>query len=98
MTERLQPILTLLDEGIALYRRNFVGFTLITALWLVPIAIGAGVLIAVASWLSSDQALLLALAGVVLALPLTIYLIGGLSRGAAATIEGRPVRVREALA
>jgi len=26
MTETLQPILALLDEGLLLYRRNFVGF------------------------------------------------------------------------
>src|SRR5262245_35465574 len=98
MSERLQPILALLDEGIALYRRNFAGFMLISALWLVPVAIAAGLLIAAASWLDEGAALLLALAGVVLLFPLTIYLIGGLSRGAAAAIEGRPVRFREALA
>ena len=98
MNERLQLILTLLDEGIAHYRRNFVGFTLISALWLVPVAIVAGLLIVAISWLDQGPAVLLALAGVVLLFPLTIYLIGGLSRGAAAAIEGRPPRFREALA
>jgi hypothetical protein len=98
MSERLQPLLALLDEGIALYRRNFASFTLITALWLVPVAIAAGLLIVAASWLDESLALLLVLAGVALLFPLTIYLIGGLSRGAAAAIEGRPVRFREALA
>lgn len=98
MSERLQPILTLLDEGIALYRRNFASFILITALWFVPVAIAAGLLIVAVSRLQTGPALLLGLAGMVVLLPLTIYLIGGLSRGATAAIEGRPVRFREALA
>jgi hypothetical protein len=98
MNERLQPILALLDEGIALYRRNFSGFTLITATWLVPVAIIAGLLIVAASWLDESLGILLVLAGAVLLFPLTIYLIGGLSRGAVAAIEGRPLRFREALA
>ena len=98
MNERLQPILALLDEGIALYRRNFRGFTLITATCLVPVAIAAGLLIVAASWLDESLGILVTLAGIVLLFPLTIYLIGGLSRGAAAAIEGRPLRFREALA
>src|SRR5262245_14517679 len=98
MNERLQPILALLDEGIALYRRNFGGFTLITATWLVPVAIAAGLLIVAASWLDEGLGILVTLGGIVLLFPLTIYLIGGLSRGAAAAIEGRPPRFREALA
>jgi hypothetical protein len=98
MGERLQPILALLDEGIALYRRNFGGFALITATWLVPVAIAAGLLIVAASWLDEGLGILLSLAGIVLLFPLTIYLIGGLSRGAAAAIEGRPLRFREAMA
>jgi hypothetical protein len=98
MGERLQPILALLDEGIALYRRNFGSFTLITATWLVPVAIAAGLLVVAASWLDERLGILLTLAGIVLLFPLTIYLIGGLSRGAAAAIEGRPLRFREALA
>jgi hypothetical protein len=98
MSEQLQPILALLDEGIALYRRNFGGFTLITALWLVPVAIAAGLLVVAASWIDEGLGVLLIMAGAVLLFPLMIYLIGGLSRGAAAAIEGRPLRFREALA
>ena len=30
MTEYVQSILTLLDQGIVLYRRNFVGFVLVS--------------------------------------------------------------------
>ncbi|HEY3229164.1 MAG TPA: hypothetical protein VGJ87_08090, partial [Roseiflexaceae bacterium] len=98
MNERLQPILTMLDEGIAIYRRNFAGFMLITAIWFVPVAIAAGALIAAISWLTTGLALLIGLAGLILLFPLAIYLIGGLSRAAVAAIEERPVLFREALA
>jgi hypothetical protein len=98
MIERLQPILTLLDEGIAIYRRNFTGFVLISALWFVPVAIAAGVLIAAASWLDTRLAILLGLGGLLLLFPLAIYLVGGLSRAAAAAIDGHPLRFRQALA
>jgi len=47
MIDRLQPILSLLDEGIAIYRRDFLAFTLVTAIWFVPVAVASGVLIAV---------------------------------------------------
>ncbi len=98
MTERLQPILALLDEGVAIYRRNFAGFMLISALWFVPVAIATGVLIAVASLIDTGAAFLLGLLGLLLLFPLAIYLVGGLSRAAAAAIDGRPLRFREALA
>src|SRR5437016_3194378 len=98
MTERLQPILAMLDEGIAIYRRNFSAFALITAIWFVPVAIAAGVLIAAASWLDTGEAIVIGLLGLILLFPLAIYLIGGLSRAAVAAVEGREVRFRDALA
>jgi hypothetical protein len=98
MPERLQPILSLLDDGLSLYRRNFVSFVLVAACWFVPVAVASGLLVAAAPWLDELQVTLLALAVVVILTPLLIYLVGGLSRAAVAAIEGRPVRVREALA
>lgn len=98
MRERLQPILALLDDGLSLYRRNFVPFVLITAGWFVPVAILTGLLIASTSELDGTTVVLLALGLIVLLFPLLIYLIGGLSRAAAVAADGRPVRVREALA
>lgn len=98
MSERLQPILALLDEGIAIYRRNFSAFILISALWFVPVAITGGALIAAVSWLDTGSAILLGLFGLLLLFPLAIYLVGGLSRAAVAAIDGRPPRFREALA
>jgi hypothetical protein len=102
MTEALQPILALLDEGLRLYRRNFVGFVLLTASWFVPVAIVAGTAVAAESWVDerySGLAFVLFFGGGLLVFfPLLIYLIGGLSRAAAAAADGRPVRFREAMA
>jgi hypothetical protein len=72
---------------------------LVTAACLVPMAIGMGFLFAIATWRDDPIIILIALGiGLLLIFPLTIYLIGGLSRAATAAIEGRPVRFREALA
>jgi len=102
MTEALQPILALLDEGLRLYRRNFVGFVLLTASWFVPVAIVTGTAVAAESWVDARYSglagVLLFGGGLLVFFPLLIYLIGGLSRAAAAAAEGRPVRFREAMA
>ena len=102
MTEALQPILALLDEGLRLYRRNFVGFVLLTASWFVPVAIVTGTAVAAESWVDARYSglagVLLFGGGLLVFFPLLIYLIGGLSRAAAAAADGRPVRFREAMA
>ena len=102
MTETLQPILALLDEGLRLYRRNFAGFVLLTASWFVPVAILAGTAVAAESWVDERyrglSTVLLFGGGLLVFFPLLIYLIGGLSRAAVAAAEGRPVRFREAMA
>jgi hypothetical protein len=102
MTEALQPILALLDEGLRLYRRNFAGFVLLTASWFVPVAIVTGTAVAAESWVDERYrglaVVLLFGGGLLVFFPLLIYLIGGLSRAAAAAADGRPVRFREAMA
>jgi hypothetical protein len=102
MSETLQPILALLDEGLRLYRRNFAGFVLLTASWFVPVAIVTGTVAAAESWVDERYrglaGVLLFGGGVIVFFPLLIYLIGGLSRAAAAAAEGRQVRFREAMA
>jgi hypothetical protein len=98
ITQWLQPQLSLLDDGLALYRRHFVRFVLIAAAWFVPIAIATGLLIAGASWLQEWQVALLVLGAALVSMPLVVYLVGGLSRAAIAAAEGNVVRVREALA
>lgn len=94
----LHSILALLDDGLSLYRRNFVGFVLITASWCVPLAITGGLAIVAASWLEGAWPALLLLGAALLLVPLSVYLVGGLSRAAAAAAAGEPVRFRTAMA
>jgi hypothetical protein len=94
----LHATLDLLDEGFALYRRSFTSFVLVGLAWLTPIAIATGLLIANAERLGPGWFIVIFLAGLILMLPLLIYLIGGLSRAANAAIEGRPINLHEALA
>ncbi len=100
MRASLQPMLDLLDEGLRLYRRGFVGFVLLVALWLIPIAIGIGLSIAVVQFWFWPQSglLLLLLAWMLLLVPLAVYLIGGLSRATLAVQQKQPIRVGQALA
>jgi hypothetical protein len=80
----------MLDEGLRLYRRGFIIFVLLTAIWIVPVAIGSGLFIAL------DQGLGMLLT-MLLALPLGIYIMGGLSQAALAVQQNRIPTVREAL-
>ena len=64
--------LALLDEGLAIYRRNLGPFVLLAAIWCIPIAILTGLAIVAYSWVSDFQKVLLVLAGIVLLLPLLI--------------------------
>ena len=98
MTDTLHSTLALLDEGLSLYRRNFVAFVLIAASWFVPVAIAAGLLIALSSRIDDGPIVVLFVLALLLLFPLLIYLIGGLSRAAVAAAAGRRVRFREALA
>ncbi len=95
---RLHSTLDLLDEGCAIYRRGFTGFVVIGLAWLTPIAIAIGLLIGNAERIGENWLTVILLAGLLLAFPLVIYLIGGLSRAAVAAIDGRAIDLREALA
>lgn len=96
--ETLQPILALLDEGLSLYRRHFFSFMLITMSWCVPVAVAAGLLVVAISWANSPAPVILGVLALLLVFPLSIYLVGGLSRAAAAAAAGQPVHLRSALA
>jgi hypothetical protein len=99
MNETLHPILVLLDEGLSLYRRHFAAFVLIAAGWCVPVGLVGALIVIGATWLDDPMVtILVALAALALLFPLTLYLIGGLSRAALAASEGQPVRFRTALA
>ena len=95
---RLHATLDLLDEGCAIYRRYFTGFVVIGLAWLTPIAIAIGLLVGNAERFGDTWLIVILLAGLLLALPLALYLIGGLSRAAAAAIDGRAIDLRETLA
>ena len=97
MNPTLQPILNTIDEGLRLYRRHFVRFTLLTASWLVPLALLLGLTVAAGRFLNGALVVLLTLVWLLLALPLATLLIGALSRLALDADVGRPLRLRSAL-
>lgn len=98
MNPALQSILDILDEGLLLYRRGFVGFILIAASWLVPVAIGIGLSIAAAQLLGEAAVFLIIMGWLLLTLPLGLYLIAGLSRATLAVQRGHTISLRAALA
>jgi hypothetical protein len=97
MREQMQQAIGLMDEGFALYRRNLGAFLLIAFGWFVPTVIIGGLIVAASSQIGTFAATLLVLAALMLALPITIYLIVGLSRVADDAIAGRPVNLRGAI-
>lgn len=98
MRTALQPALDLLDEGLRLYRRGFLGFVLISAIWLVPVAIAIGLSVAAVQFGSEEATLLLVIGWMLLAVPLLVYLVAGLSRATLDVQQGQPIRVGRALA
>ncbi|HMP39412.1 MAG TPA: hypothetical protein PKA05_03435 [Roseiflexaceae bacterium] len=98
MQERLQPLLTLIDDGISIYRKHFLRFALLAALWIVPMAIAIGLLVGFIERIGDGWAVVVILFMAACSMPLLIYLIGGLSRAAAAALDGKPVLIRTALA
>lgn len=98
MNATLQPILSVIDEGLRLYRRHFVRFALLTVSWAVPLALALGLTVAAGRVLGSAVVVLLVLGWALLALPLAALLIGALSRAALAAHEGRELSLRAALA
>ncbi|MBX0327884.1 hypothetical protein K2Z83_09380 [Oscillochloris sp. ZM17-4] len=98
MRDTLQPILDLLDDGLRLYRREFPRMALIAALGAVPAIIFVFLALRRPDLIGSPQGILLFYGAIFLALPLGLYLTGALSRATAASLDGRPVLVRDALA
>lgn len=97
MHSRIRPILDILDQGLALYRRNVLGFLLISASWFVPILIGIGLSIAAAAYLGDTVMMLILFGWMILAVPLLLYLISGMSHATLAAQRGEPVRFRDSL-
>jgi hypothetical protein len=97
MHTTLQPLLDLLDEGLRLYRRHFLSYLVISATWFVPIAIAAGLSIALWDELGEELSLLLIICWVLLAGPLAVYLVHSVSRATAAAAASRQVVLGKAL-
>lgn len=98
MRQRIQPILDLIDEGLWIYRRGFVGFTLLALLWLAPIAVGIGLSLALAEFAATGVIELIIVGWLLLAFPLLIYLIAALSRATSAVQAGESIRLARVLA
>jgi hypothetical protein len=98
MRSAIQPTLDLLDEGLRLYRREFPRFALIIALGAVPAIILALLIIRRPAALASGGGLLAILLVALISMPLGMYLMGAISRAAAAAMRGEPIALRAALA
>jgi hypothetical protein len=98
MLKHMQPVLEILDDGIALYRSAFTSFALIVAIWVMPLFIGLGFSFWWAQFLSEGLFLLLLFAWTLITIPLAVYMVGSVSRAATAVQQQRPVRLREVMA
>lgn len=87
----------LLDEGLRLYRRGFSRFVLLAGLAALPSSVAVVALFLVADELQSDLSVSLFLIASVVALPVSLYVMGALSRAAVLAAAGEPVRLRQAL-
>ena len=91
-------MLALLDDGLRIYRRNLLGFVLVSSAVLVPLALFDLLVSAlITTQLGDDWAVLGALLRIVLLYPALLYTSGALSRATIMVLEGTPIRVGAAL-
>lgn len=98
MRDALGPILTILDDGLRLYRRSFVTFAALAAIGAVPLValfVGGSV---VSVLIEPAYGTLLTFAGFVVGMPALIYAVGAVSRAAAVARAGGVPTLRSALA
>jgi hypothetical protein len=98
MRQTLEPILELLDEGLRLYRRGFAPLLILASLAALPIGLTVVALVIASDWLASGFGALLSTLVLLAGLPLSLYVMGALSRAAMMVADGQPVRLRAALA
>lgn len=98
MRRSLEPILDLLDEGVRLYRRGFAPLLILASLAALPLGLVAVAFVIAADWLASGWGGLLWTVVLFAGLPLSLYVMGALSRAALMVADGRPVSLRGALA
>lgn len=94
----LEPILDLLDHGLRLYRRGFAPLLTLAGLAALPIGLVAVGLVLAADWLTAGFGSFVLSAVLIAGLPLTLYVMGALSRAALMVADGEPVSLRRALA
>lgn len=97
MLSGFEPILALLDEGARLYRRGFARFLLLAMVAAMPIGLVAVAFVLAADWLASGLGAALILAVVVGGLPLSLYVMGAISKAAGMAAAGRAIDLRRAL-
>ncbi len=97
-TRALPWALTLLDDGLRLYRRNFMRFLVVGSIVLVPLSL-LGLLLSalVETQLGEDWTGLGVLLLGLIQYPLMLYACLALSRVAAGSLDGRQVGIRQAL-
>jgi hypothetical protein len=90
--------LRLLDDGLRLYRRNFSSFVLVGSVVLIPMAV-AGLLIGtfVRTQLGETWATIGSGLGGLVQYPIVLYACMGLSRTTESALQGRPLKLRDAL-
>lgn len=91
-------VLSILDDGLRLYRRNFAGFALVGSAVLVPLAV-IGLLISalVESQLGDSWSIASALFLPLIQYPIYLFAYLALSRASAMALDGQPIRVGAAL-
>jgi hypothetical protein len=96
--QSLEPILDLLDEGLRLYRRAFAPLLILAALLAVPIGLALAAFLLAGGWLGAGVTSFVFVGLTFTVLPLSLYVMGALSRAALMVADGEPVRLRRALA
>lgn len=97
MRQTLDPILDMLDEGLRLYRRAFAPLLILAAAAAIPLGLVAVALVLAVDWLSTGFGGLLLSAVLFAGLPLSLYVMGALSRAALMAADGEPVHLRRSL-
>lgn len=98
MRATLGPILDLLDDGLRLYRRAFAPLLLLASIVGLPLGVAVAALFIADDWLAQGPGALLAGLLLVGGLPLSLYVMGALSRAALMAAAGEPVALGRALA
>ncbi|NTV63801.1 MAG: hypothetical protein HGA65_09730 [Oscillochloris sp.] len=98
MRNTMPQILEVLDDGLSLYRREFARMAMIAALITLPAIVLAIALFRSPAMIDSLGGIALFYGSMFLSMPLSLYVMGALSRATMANLEGRTIQLREVLA